>query len=342
MYKMYNAQWEDESGDDKNSLNSSFWSDGEREEEEEVEIERVISEEDSKPVGAAEDSPQEASEEEKPETNNKGNMDGDSLEGGRDDDEDDEESCSSSSDSPAPSLMTSGYGTYRPEEQEGGDYRDDHTITEFDQDSRGDLSEMRDDEDDDEDDDEEDDRSLCSFGGFDIDPTEPDYDESRPLSALADAELEANVASCGGDGPLEEEDVTDMKPEGDEDQTDEKKSEEDLHAAPENKVTNATSEEQHHAAVDKYVFDGERVEGGKQNERREEEVQDVKEENRVESEDQDESSSNKDIKFIDSKVDFNWMMYDKMCEEFEGNLRQKKGKWFPVSIMRPLCCLSVF
>ncbi len=332
MYKMYNAQWEDESDDDKNSLNSSFWSDGEREEEEEeeVEIERVIGEEDSKPEGSL----QEPSEGEKPELNNKGNVCGDSLEGGRgDDDDDDEEICSSSSDSPAPSLMTSGYGTCRPEEQEGGDYRDDHTITEFDQDSRGDLSEMRDNEDDDEDDV----RSLCSFGGFDIDPTEPDYSESRPLSALADAKPEANVACCGFDGPHEEVDVTDMKPEEDEDLTDEEKSE----------VLRATSEEeeQHHTTVDKYVFDGKRVEGGnvdveggKQNDRREEEVQDLKEdEDKMESEDQDESSSNKDIKFIDSKVDFRWMMYNKMCEEFEGNLRQKKGKWFPVSVMSRLC-----
>lgn len=332
MYKMYNTQSDDDSDNDKSSLNSSFWSDGERqedeeEEEEKVEIERVISEEETKPVGDTEETLQETSVDGKLELK-EGNISGESLVGGIDDDDvDDEESCSSSCDSPAPSLMTSGYGTYRPEEQEGGDYRDDHTITEFDQDSRGDLSEVRDDE--------EDDRSLCSFSWFDrFEPTEPDYDETYPLSVLADTEPEAN---CGDDGLREEVDITDMKPEEDKDQEGEKEFE-DLHAASRNEVTDGTLEEQHHNAVaeDKFILDEKRLEGdsvnveqGKLNERQEE-VQGIKEENKVESEDPDESSSNKDIKFIDSKVDFSQMTYEEMCKEWEGNLRQKKGKWFPV------------
>ncbi|XP_035856351.1 trichohyalin isoform X2 [Sander lucioperca] len=275
--------------------------------------------EESKPVGDAEDPHKEASEEEKPELNNQVNISRDTLEGGSNCD--DEESCSSSCDSPAQSLMTSGYGTYRPEEQEGGDYRDDHTITEFDQDSRGDLSEIRDDEDDD--------RSLCSFARFDVEATVPDYIETCPLSVLADAEPEANVARCANDDLHKEVDMTDMKPEEDKDQTDGKS--EDVHAASDNEVTNATSEEQqYYNDVVEDNLDGNHLEGGcddeggKQCERLEEEVQDPKEEkdgeDKVESE---ESSSNKDIKFIDSKVDFRQMTLSKMCE-WEGNLRQKK------------------
>lgn len=309
MYKMYNAQLDDESDYDKNSLNSSFWSDGEREEEEEEEevIERVIGEEDSKP---AEESLQEASEEGKPGLNN---MSEESSEGGSDDD--DEKSCSSSCDSPAQSLMTSGYGTYRPEEQDGGDYRDDRSDEAFDQDSRGDLSEMRDDE--------EDGRSLCSFGGFDVEPGGRDYSETRPPSVLADAEPEAQVAA-------EEEEEEKFK------DTVFKK-----------EVTNVTSGEQPHVAVndDKLIMDEKNLEGGSvdaeggnQHERpeEEEEVRECKEENNVQKEDgvesegSDESSSNRDIKFIDSKVDFSQMTYDEMCEEWEGNLRQRKGKLFPV------------
>lgn len=283
MYKMYNTQWDDESDNDKNSLNSSFWSDGEHEEEEEeeVETERVIGEEDSKPAA---ESVLEASEEEKPELKER-IMSGESSESGSDDDDD--EGCSSSCDSPAPSLMTSGYGTYRPEEQDGGE-------TACDQDSRGDLSEARDDEE------EDDGRSLCSF--------ELDYSETRPLSVSADAEHEAHAAARGDDGLV---DITHMNAGDNKDPAEEGEFKD---VSFENEATNVTSEE------------GGRVdaEGGKQYERPEEVVQELEEENNVESE---ESSSNKDIKFIDSKVDFGRMTYDKL---WEGNLRPKKGKQFPV------------
>ncbi|XP_034756968.1 ABC transporter F family member 4 isoform X2 [Etheostoma cragini] len=339
MYNMYGVTWEE--SDVKTSLYSSFWSDGERQEEEEEEveeIERVIGKkestpvaktedsyqeasekqesnpagdledfyqeasekEESKPVGDAEDPHKGASEEEKPELNNQVNLSMDYLEDGSNGD--DEQSCSSSSDSPAPSLMTSGYGTYRPEEQEGGDSRDNHTITEFDQDSRGDLSEIRDHEDDD--------RSLCSFAGFDVEATVPDHIETCPLSA----------------------DVTDLKPEEDKDQTDGES--EDARAASNNEVANATSEEQqYYNDVVEDNLDGTHLEGlcdkkgGNRRERLEEEGQDPKEDNdgedKGESEDPDESSSNKDIKFLDSKVDFRQKTFNKMSER-EGNLRQKK------------------
>lgn len=286
MYKMYNTQLDDQSDDDKNSLNSSFWSDGEKQEDEEEEVERVIDKEDSRPVAEAEDSRQETSEEEKPELFVQEDFHRESLE-----DDDDEERCSSSSDSPAPSLMTSGYGTYRPEEQEGGGCGDNHTMTEFDQDSRGDLSEMRDDE--------EDDRSLCSFGGFYTETTrEPDYHETRPSSVSADEQPEASVKYS-----------EDLNPEEDVSRADEQKVKD---------VTDATSEEKHQHVTE--------AEDEQQPEALEEEQQDLKEHSNAESEDPDESSSNKDIRFIDSKADFRWMTYKKMCEEWEGNLRQKKGK----------------
>lgn len=317
MYKMYNTQLDEESDDDKNSLNSSFWSDGEKQEdEEEEEVERVTDEEASRPVAQAEDSLQEASEEEKPELFIQGDVHRESLEHETHNDEE----CSSCSDSPAPSLMTSGYGTYRPEEQEGGGCGDDHTMTEFDQDSRGDLSETRDDE--------EDDRSLCSFGGFDTETTrEPDYHETRPPSVSTDDRPEASMKYN-----------EDLNPEEDMSQADKQKVEDELHNESENKdITNATSEEKHHVteAEDKFFLNKKHWEGesdpeeGKQHETLEEVQKDLKEQSNVESEDPDESSSNRDIKFIDSKVDYSWMTYKKMCEEWEGNLRQKKGNQFP-------------
>lgn len=131
MYKMY-AESDD---DDKNSLTSSFWSDGERQDEEEVEIEKLVGKEALK---SAEEPLLEATEEERSDV--KGSK---VTEGSGGTDGDDEESCISC-DSPVLSFMTSGYGTYRPEEQEAGD----GTGNQVDQDSRGDLSELRDDEDD--------------------------------------------------------------------------------------------------------------------------------------------------------------------------------------------------
>ncbi len=376
MYKMYNTQFDDESDDDRNSLNSSFWSDGENkgaEEEEEVEVERVISQEDSKPAGGAdeetsklknkeergksdedddddddeekddddekeedyddkeeeeEDDDEEEDEEEEGEVDDCGEEEDDVDAEEKDDDDDDDKDDDdddkddrSSCDSPVPSLMTSGYGTYRAEEQEGGDFRDDHTITEFDQESHGDLSEMRDDEDND--------HSLCSFGGFDIEPAELDFSETRPLSLF------------DGDGGLHEEaNITDTTTE-EKETADGEETEKDLCAAWNIEVTNTTFEEEQHVAAEvkrELVLDGKCLEGGsfnveevKQNER-EEEVQDLKEENKMkeddsgESQDSDESSSNRDIKFIDSKVTLSQMTYDEMCEDWEGNVRVTQGK----------------
>lgn len=310
MYKMCSTQSDEESEDDKNSLSSSFWSDADEEKEEgEDEIERMI---DSNPATDAEDLLQGASEEVKIGLNNQSNFSKESLDKTSNDEEEEEERCSSSPDSLAPSLMTSGYGTYKPEGQEGAEYRDDHTITEFDQDSRGDLSEMREDE--------EDSRSLSSFGDF-IEPAhKPDFNE---LSVLEVSENFDDVACC-----REIIHITEVHSEQKKKQAGEEEC--DRHAASEKKAPN----EQHRTvqAEDMFLLD----------EKQKQEIDvhdlhgfnDVKEDVRgnVECEDPDESSSNKDIKFIDSRVNISsTMMYGNMCAEWDGNLRQDRGKCFPAS-----------
>lgn len=312
MYKMCSTQSDEESEDDKNSLSSSFWSDGDKEkdEEEEDEIERMI---DSKPAADAEDLLQGASEEVKSGLNNQSNFSKESLDKtNNDDEEEEEERCSSSPDSLAQSLMTSGYGTYKPEGQEGAEYRDDHTIKEFDQDSRGALSEMREDE--------EDSRSLSSFGDFLIEPThKPDFNE---LSVLKVSKIFDNVACC-----REIIHITEVHSEQKKKQAGEEEC--DLHAASEK-----APKEQHRIvqAEDMFLL----------NEKQKQEIEvhnlhgfnNVKKDvgGKVECEDPDESSSNKDIKFIDSRVNISSsMMYGNMCAEWEGNLRQDRGKCFPAS-----------
>lgn len=171
MSKMY-AECDE---DDKNSLNSSFWSDGEHEDEEEVEIERMVGKE---ALRSAEEPLLEASEEEKSDAKESKMTD----EGSGGTDGDDEASCSGC-DSPGLSLMTSGYGTYRPGEQEVGDCRG----ARLDQDSRGDLSELRDD------DDEDDRRSVCSHFWFE----EPGVTRPRSLSPEP-----AGPGAAGGDGEV--------------------------------------------------------------------------------------------------------------------------------------------
>ncbi|XP_065808462.1 aspartic and glutamic acid-rich protein isoform X2 [Labrus bergylta] len=304
---------EEASGEENPELNQENTSrDSMKVESEEEEDEQLMDEEDLKPVSDKEESPYDASEKDTPELNNQDDLSLDYLKGRSEEEEEEEEekSCCSSSDSPAPSLMTSGYGTYRPEEHEGGDYRDDHTITEFDQDSRGDLSEVRD---------EEDDRSICSFGGLDTEQTHRDYSQTQPLNMLANSTFEAYSEFCRDE---KEVGIKDMKPEENKERTEE--TFEDLYAASNNKVT--TSEH-----LFKVERDNERrLEGGSVDvQASEEERHKDNEECNVgrEAEDRaesDESSSNKDIKFIDSKADVSWMTYNKKYEEWEGNLRQKK------------------
>lgn len=309
MYKMYNAQWDDESDDEKSSFNSSFWSDGEREEdaEEEEKIECLIVEEPSKPV---EEPPHEASEEEKPDVSvfnmSRQSSDGGSGEDDGDEGEDGEEDYCSRLDSPAPSLMTSGYGTYRPEETEGADYRDEH----FDQDSRGDLSEVRDDE--------NDHHSLCSFAGFDDETLEP----------------ETSVAPCGEDEAWEEVGIPHIN--GEDKDKGWARDEKFKAGGRENDARRLTLEKQQHVGVseDPDVVDDENLEGDTVGE----EVQrpDVEQEDAAELEDLNESPSNNDVKFIDSRVDFTQMTYKRMVE-WEGNLRANKGKVFPLPLLSLQC-----
>lgn len=160
--------------DDKNSLNSSFWSDGEDEDEEEVEIERMVGKEAWK---SAEEPLVEASEEEKSDAKeSKGSEEGS---GGADGDDE-----GSSWDSPALSFLTSGYGTSRPEEQ-------DCTAEQVDQHSRADLSELRDDEDDL--------RSVCSHFWF----QEPGV--TLPQNLSPEPGGPGGPGAAGGDGESKDE-----------------------------------------------------------------------------------------------------------------------------------------
>lgn len=169
MSNMY-AECDD---DDRNSLNSSFWSDGEHEDEEEVEIERMVGKE---ALGSAEEPLVEASEEEKSDA--KGTKVPDEGSDGTDGD-DEESSC----DSPGRSFLTSGYGTSRLEEQ-------DCTGDQLDQDSRADLSELRDDEDDD------DLRSVCSHFWF----QEPGLTLPQSLSREPGGSGEVKISEEGQSG----------------------------------------------------------------------------------------------------------------------------------------------
>ncbi|XP_034391328.1 trichohyalin isoform X3 [Cyclopterus lumpus] len=290
-------QEEEEEEEVEEEEDSNPLSDSEESYQEEEEMERVISEEESKPdaddpleeeedsnpPGDSEDRHQEASEEEKPELDNRVG-----LEGG-DDDDDEEERCSSS-DSPAPSLMTSGYGTYKAEELEGGG-----------RDSRGDLSEGRDDE-------EDDDGSLSGFGWFDLKPAEPDPAEARPASVLSAGEPDPEE-------DREEEEEEEPGPEEDRDREEEEEPEVDLREATleERRVCNAVGEEK---------VDMKDSAGGSEEEEEEEQEEQEQEEQQLGEE--VESSSNKDIKFIDSNAEFSQMAFDRMCADWEGNLRKEK------------------
>ncbi|KAM4750976.1 uncharacterized protein hyls1 isoform 1-T1 [Anableps anableps] len=137
MYKMYNDQWDGESDDEKNSLYSSFWSDGDVEDkDEEVEIMRVT---DPRPANDPEGSPPESSGEEHSELKSKEAFNRAVLEDESDDD-DDRKTTGSAAGSP----MTSGYGTYIAEGQKLADHRDDHSVIRVNQDSQEVVSKFRD------------------------------------------------------------------------------------------------------------------------------------------------------------------------------------------------------
>lgn len=273
---MYTNQWDED--DDKNSINSSFWTDDEAQEEE-----KVIH---SKPVDCSLNLLPGTSGEKSLELNSQKNFTGEVL---KVESNDDDAISSSSSGSPALSLMTSGYGTFRVEDQEVGDHRDDHTITEFDQDSQSDPSEA-------------DCRSLCSFVELD---TEAGPDPSGPLVCLlANNKPVAIVLCCEDAAALEEINITDTKPERGEEQTEGEEQQDDV----------TKSKLEHHLHVD-----GDQEEETELKERSEqEELQQLSKsrhaEDRLETEGPDDSLSNKD-KFIDSRLDFSWMTYGKVCEE---------------------------
>ncbi|MEQ2278512.1 hypothetical protein XENORESO_020481 [Xenotaenia resolanae] len=299
MYKMYNEQWDEESDDEKNSLYSSFWSDGEvGDKDEEVEITRVI---DPRPVNDPEGSPPESSREENPELKSQRIFNRGAREERSDDDENVRKATSSSSGSPTVSPMTSGYGTYRAEEQELAYLRDDDSVIRFNQDSREDLSVFRDNE--------EYPRSLRSFTEFDHEPTHgPDVKESV-VCVSEDSRLPAAAACCEDDSTLKEI----MK----------------------HVVAKSTSEVQHlHADADNMLlFHKKGLEDAIV------ENKEVKQEKllfNVEKNTEhvfvtdvpDESSSSKVIRVIDPKSDFSWKTHEKMSKDKEGNLARMRGKCF--------------
>ena len=135
LYKMYNNQWDEESEDENGSLNSSFWTDGEGEEE----IERACYDEDTEQI-----KPSKQTQEKTVEVCSKAVK----REITKELTKQNEEEYTISVESPALSLLTSGYGTYQPDcysqdELKGEDFRDDCTIGEFDGQSQEGIPEMR-------------------------------------------------------------------------------------------------------------------------------------------------------------------------------------------------------
>ncbi|XP_035992624.1 hydrolethalus syndrome protein 1 isoform X2 [Fundulus heteroclitus] len=280
MYKMYNDQWDEGSDDEKNSLYSSFWSDGEvADKDEEVEIMRVM---DPGVVGEPQGVPPGSSPEEHPQ-----------LKGS----DDERKTTSSSSGSLAVSPMTSGYGTFRAEEQEL-----DHSLTGFNQHSRDDLSGFRDDE--------EYPGSPRSFTESDNEPTrEPDESESAVWGSEV-SRVPAASCWCEDDSTLNRASTADTRPAI---------------------GTRLPSEAQHlHSdAGDMLLFHRKGLQDGA------DENQDGKQEtlqHDVERSTEqvtvvgvpDESSSNKDVRFIDSNRDFSWETKEKMSEEREEILAWMK------------------
>lgn len=215
--------------------------------------------------------------------------------------------------SPAPSLMTSGYGTYRPDEQEAEDHRDD-------QDSRGDLSETRDEGD-------EDALSFSSFNWFDIElasapefhRTGEDGDEENP---------DCLRTYCVHDSPRDDEaEMSNIRPHNHKDQADDKKS--GLHR---DGSIGFESDVEHHRGST----------GGTACEKEDKNMLDLRGDDRVEDraedrydpEDSSGSGSNKDIRFLDSEVDSDWMTSSGVLEE---KLRPK-GKCLQVYPQTSSCC----
>uniref|UniRef100_A0A8C7Q6Y4 HYLS1 centriolar and ciliogenesis associated n=1 Tax=Oncorhynchus mykiss TaxID=8022 RepID=A0A8C7Q6Y4_ONCMY len=300
MYKMYDSQWDEESEDGNSSLNSAFWSDGEEEEEEKVE---QYKQEDTEPNRTTEHAQEEPPVEEPPVTERPKETEQEECRGERakQGEKIDEEGYSTRDGSPALSLLTSGYGTYRPDssakdDPEGEDYRDDSTIAEFDRESQG-LSEMQYGD--------EDDQSLANF---DVDGKEDTTDlqiceDTGLRTKLEESQSLSNMAYCEDHPPVELES---------EDRTDVNYCEDDYTLA--------------QTKNDKAVLDGIYPEDSslaesKDNERPTGEGY-RKEEKGAEDEQEWEDlqllAGNKDITLIDSKS-------TKTYEEWEDNRRHKRG-----------------
>uniref|UniRef100_A0A3P8ZVQ5 Centriolar and ciliogenesis-associated protein HYLS1 C-terminal domain-containing protein n=1 Tax=Esox lucius TaxID=8010 RepID=A0A3P8ZVQ5_ESOLU len=186
MYKMY--KWDEDSEDENASLDSTFWSDGEEEDET---VER-LSREDATPSRTTDCTQGEPpvggqpNESEQPES------------GGRACEEVEKERTNEEAGSPALSLLTSGYGTYRPgssaKEDPEGEYSDDCTIAEFDRESLG-LSELRYGEDDEQ--------SVVDGQGRDGPTDLQGREDAGSRAELKHSQGPANMARCQDRPPVE-------------------------------------------------------------------------------------------------------------------------------------------
>uniref|UniRef100_A0A4W5RYN9 HYLS1 centriolar and ciliogenesis associated n=1 Tax=Hucho hucho TaxID=62062 RepID=A0A4W5RYN9_9TELE len=309
MYKMYDSQWDEESEDGNSSLNSAFWSDGEGEEEEKVE---QYNQEDTEPNRSTEHTQEEPPVAgppvaEHPKETEQEERRGERAKPGEKEKIDYEEGYSTRVGSPALSLLTSGYGTYRPDssakdDPEGEDYRDDCTIAEFDRESQG-LSEMRYGD--------EDDQSLAIFDGDGKeDTTDLQSREDTGLrTKLEDSQSLTNMEYCE-DPPLvelESKDRTDVNYCEDDytlSQTKNDKAVLDGICAEESSLTECK--------------DNERPTGEGYSEEDSDRKEEKGAEDEQEWEDLESPASNKDFKLIDSKS-------TKTNEEWEDNRRHKMG-----------------
>ncbi|XP_045074809.1 DNA ligase 1 isoform X1 [Coregonus clupeaformis] len=306
MYKMYDSQWDEESEDENSSLNSAFWSDGEGEEEKVEQYNQEDTEPNRTTEHAQEEPPVvEPPVEESPKETEQEERRGERAKRGEKERFDDEEGYSTRAGSPALSLVTSGYGTYRPDssakdDPEGEDYRDDCTIAEFDRESQG-LSEMRDGD--------EDDQSLANCDGDGKEDTTDlqSCEDAGLRTKLEDSQSLSNMAYCDDHPPVELESK---------DRTDVNYCEDDYALA---------QTENDKAALDGIYPEDSSLTECKDDERPTREgysKEDGKEEKGAEDEQEREDleslASNEDMKLIDSKS-------TKTYKEWEDNRRHKRG-----------------
>lgn len=207
-----------------------------------------------------------------------------------------EEEEKKSCESPAPSLMTSGYGTFRPEElEETGDLGGEQSDTAAeDGDSRGDLS---------EDGGGEDGHSLCSYGTMGVEPGDQGNEWRQAEPEAGKHELLQREVNVWQGSAVEEVLQSEEQQVGLEEEDGEKYKKIKSH-------------------VDTVLLEEEKEKG--------EDEERGDEHHLPDADGSTKSFSNQDIKFIDSKVNLSQMTFEEMCEGWEGNLRRSRGEEVPV------------